>query len=163
MTTKADYTEEEWHSLLEAPILTGTYIIISDVSMTALPREVKAMFDAMMSSPVSPAAHDLISDLKADIDAIDNKSDRMEKAASGSGNGSDPRPDVLEQINASLAVLDAKSTQEEKLAFCSWLMQVAQATAEAGREGGFLGIGSVRVSGKEKAALAELKQMFGLQ
>ncbi len=162
MTTKADYTEQEWHSLLEAPILTGTYIIISDVSMTALPREVKGMVNAMTTSPVPPAAQDLISDLVVEIQEIDDMSGRMEKAASGNGSGNDPRADVLEQIGESLAVLDVKSTPEEKLAFGGWLMQIAEATAEAGREGGFLGIGSVRVSDKEKAALARLQQLFGL-
>ena len=43
-----------------------------------------------------------------------------------------------------------------------WLLTVATATAEAGREGGFLGIGAVRVSEQEQAALAALKQALGL-
>ena len=42
------------------------------------------------------------------------------------------------------------------------MLTVANATAEAGREGGFLGIGAVRVSEQEKAALETLKQALGL-
>ncbi len=76
--------------------------------------------------------------------------------------GQDPRPVILASLQQDLAVLDAKSTPEEKAGFCTWLMTVANATAEAGREGGFLGIGAVRVSDQEKAALEALKQAFGL-
>jgi hypothetical protein len=41
-------------------------------------------------------------------------------------------------------------------------MVLAQKTAEASKEGGFLGIGAVRVSGKEQAALDELAEILGV-
>jgi hypothetical protein len=40
---------------------------------------------------------------------------------------------------------------------------MANATAEAGREGGFLDIGAVRVSDQEKGALEGLAQAKGLR
>jgi hypothetical protein len=43
------------------------------------------------------------------------------------------------------------------------LVGLAQSTSEAGREGGFMGIGSVRVSDQEQAALAELKNALGVK
>ena len=160
MTTKVDYTDQEWLLLVEAPIMTGTYIIISDVSMTALPKETRAMLKAAVSGQVPDAAQELVSALTADIRQMGDLNEQMEQASTGSGG--DPRADILARINAALAVLDEKAAPEEKAGFCAWLMQIANATAEAGREGGFLGIGSVRVSRKEKAALAELQQAFGL-
>jgi hypothetical protein len=42
------------------------------------------------------------------------------------------------------------------------LVGLAEATAEAGKEGGFLGIGAVRVSDQEKAALEQLKKTLEL-
>ena len=42
------------------------------------------------------------------------------------------------------------------------LMYLAQQTAEASKEGGFLGIGAVRVSDKEQAALDELAEVLGV-
>jgi hypothetical protein len=44
-----------------------------------------------------------------------------------------------------------------------WLLGTAQQAAEAAREGGFLGIGGVKVSDAEKAALAEVAQVLGVK
>ena len=48
-------------------------------------------------------------------------------------------------------------------AFKRWLADIARATAEAGREGGFLGIGSVTVSDKEEVALTTLRRELGIR
>jgi hypothetical protein len=160
LTTKTDYTEQEWQGLVEAPLLTGTYIIIADVSMTALAKEMRGMYDAMITADVPDASRELISALVDDIKATSDMDEKMEKASTSGGE--DPKADLMKRLTTALAVLDEKSTPEEKTGYCEWLMAIANATAQAGREGGFLGIGSVRVSKKEKAALAELQQAFGL-
>ena len=59
-------------------------------------------------------------------------------------------------------MLDKKSTPEEVRAFKDWLINVALAVAEATKEGGFLGVGAVRVSDKEQFALATLKRELGV-
>jgi hypothetical protein len=59
-------------------------------------------------------------------------------------------------------LIDAKCSVEEAAGFKKWLMGVGQATAEAGKEGGFLGIGAVRVSDKEEAALDEIAGALGI-
>ena len=46
-------------------------------------------------------------------------------------------------------------------AFKDWLKQIAQKTAEASTEGGFLGFGGVQVSEAEKATLAEIASALG--
>ena len=51
--------------------------------------------------------------------------------------------------------MDTKAPNEA-VAFKDWLKQVAQKTAEASTEGGFLGFGGVQVSEAEKATLAEI-------
>ena len=51
--------------------------------------------------------------------------------------------------------MDAKAP-DEAVAFKDWLKQIAQKTAEASTEGGFLGFGGVQVSEAEKATLAEI-------
>ena len=38
MTIKPDYNEQEWDGLLKTPVLAGSYIMISDISVTAMPR-----------------------------------------------------------------------------------------------------------------------------
>lgn len=46
----------------------------------------------------------------------------------------------------------------EAAGYKQWLMGVAEATAEAGKEDGFVGIGAVRVSDKEKTAMQEISE-----
>ena len=160
MTTKLDFSEQEWQKLLQAPVMAGTYIIISDLSFTGIPKEMKGMFNAILREEAPPAAQELVASLVADISA--NSKEKEALAQPESDGEGDPNQGILNLLQAALAVLEEKATPEERMGFCTWLMQVAQATAETGREGGFLGIGSTRVSDKEKVALEELKQLFGI-
>jgi hypothetical protein len=160
MTKKADFTDQEWDGLLTTPVLAGTYIIIADMSVTAVPKEMKGLFSAMMNSLVPVEAEDLITSL---VEDIKRKSESKEKIDQPQiEQGQDVKRQLLESLQAKLAVLDGKAAPGEKAAFCQWLLGLAQATAEAGREGGFMGIGSVRISEQEKAALAELKEAIGV-
>jgi hypothetical protein len=54
------------------------------------------------------------------------------------------------------ALLARKVPAAEAEGFKRWLLTTAQRTAEASKEGGVLGIGGVRVSEAEHAALAEV-------
>jgi hypothetical protein len=56
------------------------------------------------------------------------------------------------------AGLVTSKSQADGEAYRQWLVYLAEKTAEGSKEGGFLGIGAVRVSDKEKAALAALAQ-----
>ena len=75
-------------------------------------------------------------------------------------------PEVKEKAIATLreaaAIVDAKASSDAP-AFKSWLQQIAQKTAEASTEGGFLGFGGVPVSDAEKATLAEVSGALGTQ
>ena len=160
MTTKSDYNEKEWKGLLNTPILAGSFIILADVSVTAMPREMKGMLKAISAQAAPAGAQELVAALVADLVKKSEGKEELDQIALE--DNQDPRPQMLETLKESLSVLDEKGVPGEKAAFCAWLLAVAQATAEAGREGGFLGIGSVRVSDQEEAALEELKQAFGL-
>lgn len=160
MTTKSDYNEQEWDGLLKTPVLAGSYIMLSDISITAMPREMKGMFKAISAQAAPAGAQELVAAVVADLIKKSEDQENLEQIPME--NNQDPRPQMLEMLNQSLSVLDEVGAPGEKAGFCAWLLAVAQATAEAGREGGFLGIGSVRVSDQEKAALEELKEALGL-
>ena len=59
-------------------------------------------------------------------------------------------------------ILTAKATPEEAGAFRQWLIDSAQATADAAKEGGFMGIGATRVSEGEQAMLTKLREILGV-
>ena len=159
MTTKVDYSQEEWDLLLQAPVMAGTYIIVADPSITAMPKEMKGMLTAMLSTPAPADAQELVSSMVADIKARAENKEKM--AQPEVAKDQNAQAQIFDQIGQALALLEAKAPQE-KNGFSTWLMSVAQATAEAGKEGGFLGIGAVRVSDKEKTALGELSHFLGL-
>ena len=55
-----------------------------------------------------------------------------------------------------LRILEQKASPEEVEAYKGFAMAVAQAAANAHREGGFLGVGGKDVSDEERRALDEL-------
>jgi hypothetical protein len=159
MTTKKDLSEQEWKTLLEAAVGAGMFIITSDVSLTNMGKELVGLTNAMQKQPVAEGAQELVTAIVADFVA---SSKEQHKSWQESGAGSDPTATLLGTIKEALAVLDAKGTAAEKAGFRTWLVGLAEATAEAGKEGGFLGIGAVRVSDQEKAALEQLKKTLEL-
>jgi hypothetical protein len=61
-----------------------------------------------------------------------------------------------------VALLRAKAEPEEAAGFKGWLMSIARAAAEAGKEDqGFLGRGGVLVNDAERAALLEVATLLG--
>lgn len=162
MTTKADYTEEQWEELIMAPVLSGMLIITSDLAVTSVMGEMAGMMKAVVNQPVPDGAQELVGSLVADIKA---KSENKEKLETPDTKGQDAEKiiaEMLQQLADVSALLDEKSSPEEAAGFKQWIMGVAEATAEAGREGGFLGIGSVRVSDKEKAMLDRISEALNL-
>jgi len=75
--------------------------------------------------------------------------------------GSDPRQQMLEELNAVSAIVSAKATAEETAAFKQWLLTTAQDAADAAKEGGFLGFGAVQVSEGEQSMLEQLRVTLG--
>ena len=67
---------------------------------------------------------------------------------------------LLDIVKAGAAAVAAKSPGELQ-AYKSTILSVAQASAEASKEGGFLGIGGTLVSKEEQAAIDAIKAALG--
>ena len=160
MTTKADYTEDEWAGLVRAPILAGAYVAASDMSFFGMIGEMSALYRTMTEGNAPEAASSLIHEVVVEIE--DRKDAKEKLKLPETKQSATQAAQLVHQLALDLEVLDQKSTPEETRAFKDWLVQIAQATAEATKEGGFLGIGAVRVSDKEKMALATLRRELGI-
>ena len=68
---------------------------------------------------------------------------------------------VLDELSAVNEILNAKATAEEADAFRRWLLEVAQAAANAAKEGGFMGFHAVRVSEGEEKMLQQMRETLG--
>ncbi len=66
-----------------------------------------------------------------------------------------------DRLREALHILEAKGSPEDVDAYKRFVLAVAQAAAEAHKEGGFIGIGGRRVSAEEQAALDDIAGVLG--
>jgi len=162
MTTKVDYTEEEWAQLMQAPVTGGMLIIMADLHVTSMVGELKGLFQGMVEQPVPEGAQELLGSLLQDIKAKSENKEKMETPDTSGKDAAAVKAEMVQSLHDVASLVDTKCSEDEALGYKQWLMGVAEATAEAGKEGGLLGIGAVRVSDKEKAEMAEISQVLGL-
>ena len=161
MTTKADYTSEEWNILLRAVANAATYVITADMSVVGAFKEMKALGDALKKPTAPAAAQELVDSLAADL--AEKSKNRESVDAPEAKADDEAREQVRQGLIQAVNLLDAKCEPEEAAGFKQWLLDLAQTVAEADKEGSHFGIGGVRVTDKEKEALAELRSTLGLQ
>jgi hypothetical protein len=69
---------------------------------------------------------------------------------------------VLDELRGVNELVTAKATPEEAEAFRRWLVAAAQAAADAGKEGGFMGFGGEQVSAGEQQMLDQVRAAIGM-
>jgi len=158
MSSKSDFTEEEWVRVRRAPFIAGMAISLADPGgPIELAKESSAAFK---SATNPPSREQLIADIALDIQAMTQ--DRQNPMTDFKPTqGSDPRQQILEELRDVSALVSSKATAEESTAFKQWLLTSAQAAADAAKEGGFLGFGAVQVSEGEQNMLDQLRIALG--
>jgi hypothetical protein len=162
MTTKEDFTAEEWSQLENAPIYAGMGIITADPAATSIFKESAVMAKAMVQSPIPEGGADLVGGIVSDYQTKVQNKEKFDEPQFETKDPNEMMQKVYEFIGAAAAIVDQKATAEEAQAYKKWLLGISQAVAEAGREGGFLGIGSVRVSEQEQTVLDNYSKTLGL-
>ena len=157
MTHKTAFTPEELYLLWKAPNT------ISVAIMTAQPG---GLFSEMVASVKSITAARGIypselmqSILTLEQSEVDGFSERIktEAAERGAQTPDDMLAMAIADIRSALGVLRPKALPEEIQEYRQMLVEHAEKVAQAGKEGGFLGIGGVRVSEAEERILAEIR------
>jgi hypothetical protein len=158
MSTKSDYTDEEWATLLRAPIVAGMAISIADPGG---PIEVSKELMATLRAATAPQSEDpLVTAVSHEVAAL--AEERKNPAGDFKPRGPAPGDRVLDEMRRVREILIAKATPDEAKAFGMWLMTVAQAAANREKEGGFMGIGGEQVSDREREMLARLGTALGV-
>lgn len=150
MTTKQDFTKDEWNLLLAAPVHATTYIMTADMSILGAFREMRALGKFFTESSPPESVQELISSLLADIQS--KSKNKQKPAAPTTEEGQDPREPARQGLQQAAALIDAKCSPDEAAGFKQWLVEIAQFIAAADKEHG----GVQRISEKEQAALAEI-------
>ncbi len=157
MTTKADFTTEEWDALLSGPLAASIYIIVASPSVFGSIKEVTAMTKELAKAVSRPDNTELLRFMLADYQDKDTIKRVMPETK---GNPDEVKAALSAYIEKTVSLLNEKATPEESSQIRAWMMDLAVTVAEASREGGFLGIHAVRVSDAEKQALAELADVL---
>lgn len=158
MTTKADFTPEEWHALLAAPMLAGMAVTIAEPSgLFGMLQEGWASAKSMLGAKSDPAASELAKAIADDFSTSEGRSAAQAyiKATLTGKSAAELKPQIVDALSKVAGILEAKAGPDAA-SVKVWLNQTAQNVAEASTEGGFLGFGGVAVSDAEKASLDEV-------
>jgi hypothetical protein len=159
MTTKDDFTEEEWARILRAPFVAGMAISLADPGGPIETSKEAAATLRLATHP--PSDEQLLAEVATELQALTQKRQnplhgfKLSKEAP-------PGQQILEELRAVNEIVSAKARPEEAAAFRAWLLAIAQAAAAAAKEGGFMGFGAVQVSEGEKAMLEQLRATLGV-
>jgi hypothetical protein len=144
MTTKADFTEEEWKTVLEGPTSAGMVVITAARGGTF--RETFAIGKAYAEARKQHGASEL-------LDAI--VSAKPESDHTRYHSVEEIRAHGLQHVRDAVEVLERTATAEELDEYRRFVLALAERVAEAHREDG------VAVSAQEQAALSEISSSLG--
>jgi hypothetical protein len=155
MTSKQEFTDEEWARVRRAPLVAGFAISLADPGgPIELAKETVA---TLRSATLPPSQEELLASVALDVQALaQRKQNPLGDYKPRSGQ------QVLEELGGVNELVRAKATPEEAEAFGRWLVASAQAAADAAKEGGFLGFGAEQVSAGEQRMLDQVRAVLGV-
>jgi hypothetical protein len=162
MTSKSDFTQEEWERLGRAPLVAGMAISIADPGgpIEAI-KESSAALRTLLDAAREGNHGEFVHAIAEDVAAKAQK--RQNPLAGFKPDNRNALPEILDELRAVNALLLEKATPEEAAEFREWLKTAAQRAALSAKEGGFLGIGAERVSEREQKMLDTLGEIFSEQ
>jgi hypothetical protein len=142
MATKANFTPDEWKSLLQSPLLVGIAVSAADPSsLFGMLKESMASARALVEAKTDPNSDELVKAVASDFETSEGRGQAQDglKALFGASKPGDIAAKTADALRA-----------------------VANAVAEAAPEGGFLGFGGTQVSEAEKASVAQIATALGV-
>ena len=151
MTSKTDFTEEEWARLVRSPFIAGMAISLADPGgpIEAV-KETTATLKAVLAA--EGGEHGEVAQAIAQEARAHHNPLGGFKPTKGANAG----VEILAEIRAASATVGEKASAEEATAFRAWMLAVAQDAADAAKEGGFMGFHAQRVSEREQSLLEQI-------
>ena len=155
MTTKSDFTEDEWSRIVRAPFVAGMAITLADPGGPI--EATKETMATLKSATNPPSREQLLAEVALEIQAMTQQKRSPLGGYRPTADGAHWGEQVLEELRAVRALVAAKAEPDEAAAFGRWLVAAAQAAADAAKEGGFMGFGAQQVSEREAAMLDQVR------
>ena len=159
MTSRTDFTDDEWARLERAPLVAGMAISLADPGgPIEVTKETMGSLKAILELAQAGGQTEL-------VDAVAKEA--AEKARRRENPLGDFKPrgalagqEILDELRAVNLLVTEKATEEEAAAFRQWLLTAAQRAADAAKEGGFMGFRAERVSEGERQMLDKLGEVL---
>ncbi len=152
MAGQADFTSDQWMTMRRAMIAAGVVVSMSEGGGDDMLSEVFAITQHLRGARLGHA-NQLVRELA-------NMSAFQSGLRPGMKRADYERP-ALEAIRAAVAAVQARAPADLE-AFRTFLVELAEVAANAHKEGGFAGVGGVRVTAAEAAAIGRVKRAAGL-
>lgn len=158
MSLRDNFTPDEWFKVMTGPGRAGAVIVAASPSgLTGIVAETQAIAAAVRQSVSAQGRTPLMEAMAADLLGTPPTPPAQEQARTIE----DIRTQSLDAVRQAVWLVSAKTSPQDAEAYRSMLMQVAERTAAAAKEGGFLGFGGEQVNDKERAAIEELRRVIG--
>ncbi len=176
MTTQADYTEEEYQTLVMAIAQAGMAVAMASYSgiWGTLKEVMSSATSAVKEAQHAYQGNELVQDIVAKLsdkesglqDELKARAEADQANVDKSKSKEEMMAEVIEKALASVKeageIVDAKTSAEEAAGYKQWLVAIATDVASASKEGGFLGIGGTRVSEEETVMIGRVKEVLGV-
>lgn len=154
MTAKTDFDEQEWARIVRAPFVAGAAITLADPGGPI--EAAKESMATLKAATNPPSREQLLTDIALDLQAM--VQERQNPLKSFKPDRSTPAGDqVVDELRSVQQLVATKAEPEEAEAFGRWMVEVAQAAANAAKEGGFMGFRAEQVSEREGAMIEQVR------
>jgi hypothetical protein len=163
MTSKADFTDEEWTRLKRAPFVAGMAISLADPGgpIEAV-KEATATLKTVLRAAEEGGRGELVDAIAREV-AEDARKRKSPLAGFKPSKGATAGVEILDELGEVNRLVSQKGTPEDTAAMRDWLLDAAQEAADAAKEGGFLGFRAERVSEGEQRMLDSLREVLAVR
>lgn len=155
MTSKADFTEEEWARVKRAPFVAGLAISLADPGGPIEAVKETAATLRTVTGGAGSGRGELVDAVAREVAA-----ERKNQLSGFKPHGATAGTEILEELGAVNAIVSEKASPEDAAGYREWLLAAAQEAANAAKEGGFMGWHAVRVSEGEQKMLDRLGEVL---
>ena len=160
MTSKADFTEEEWARIKRSPFVAGMAITLADPGgpIEAV-KETSATLKSVLAAAEQGGHGDLVDAVAREV-SDDARARKNPLSGFRPTKGATAGVEILDELGEVSRIVAEKGTPEDVAALRDWLLATAQNAADAAKEGGFLGFHAERVSAGEQQMLDRLREVL---